>query len=123
MSFGEIIERVVIGTSQGKLATAGYGILFVSVLIATLYNNQKHQPPSKTSSKKLSVWELLLIFVLLALSYVLSIYSINCMVLGNDAGIGCGAWAWVNAVVVLVFALAIVLTAFFTGHWAPLSVN
>lgn len=122
MSFSKTMQRVVIGTSQGKMATIGYMILLICIIVATIYRNEKERV-EKTGKKMMSPWEMLLIFGLLALSYILSIYSINCMVLGSGGGIGCDSWAWVNAAIVVVFAVAVLLTAFFSGNWASLSVN
>jgi hypothetical protein len=99
---------VIASTPQGKAATAGYLILFVTVIGSIMYQNTR-----LSEAEKLTGLEVFLIVLMLLIAYVLAIYSINCMVVGQAAGVGCGVWAWVNAGVVLVFAIAVVVSALF----------
>jgi hypothetical protein len=55
------------------------------------------QRPSTLSSKLISV-------VLLFIPIALSIYSINCYVVG-----GCVVWSWINAISILLWVLLLVL--------------
>jgi predicted branched-subunit amino acid permease len=114
MSFGDKISTAIIGSTQGKVATAGYAVLLTTLIISVVYNNSREDPKTK-----LSAAEIALVFVLLIVAYLLAIYSINCMVIGAAPGVGCGMWAWVNAVIVLVFAVAIMLSTFASKTLTP----
>ena len=109
-SFGEKLQNAIVGSTQGKVATVGYVVLLVTIIISVVYQNQ-----SEDKAHKLKPIEILLVFLLLFIAYVLAIYSINCMVVGSAAGVGCGLWAWANAVIVIIFAVAVVLSTFFGG--------
>lgn len=104
MNFFDIIAS----TTQGKVATVGYVVLFIAVIGSIMYQNSR-----SNEAEKLTTLEVVLIVVMLMVAYVLAIYSINCMVVGQAAGVGCGVWAWVNAAIVLIFAVAVVLSALF----------
>lgn len=51
-------------------------------------------------------WRRLLILILMLIPFGLSIYSINCMMVGN-----CIVWSWVNGVFVAVWVLLFILAA------------
>lgn len=74
---------------------------------------------SRSQLHSAAPWQITLIFVLLVVAYVLAIYSIDCMVIGAGPGVGCGLWAWVNTVIVLVFAAAIMLSMFTSKNLTP----
>lgn len=97
---------VIASTPQGKAATVGYAVLFVSVIGSIFYQNRR-----VSEAERLTGLEIFLVTAMLLIAYILAIYSINCMVVGQAAGVGCGMWAWVNAAVVLIFAIAVVVSA------------
>ena len=98
---------VIVGTPQGKVATIGYAVLFLTIIVSVIIQQRK---PGAT---KVSVPEVFVMFVLLVIAYLLSIFSINCMVVGASTFSSCGLWAWANSVLVIVVAVAVLLSALF----------
>jgi hypothetical protein len=110
MALGDKLYQAIVGSTQGKVATAGYVVLLVCIVISVIYQNQQKDIKPED---KLSPLELTLVFGLLFVAYILAIYSINCMVLGVGAQMGCGVWAWLNAIIVVVFAIAVLFSTFY----------
>lgn len=101
--------KALISSRQAQVASIGYLILFVCVLVAMFTKNRDVTSNEEYSSGG----EMFLTLLLVIIGYILSIFSINCMVEGQVGISGCGIWAWVNSVIVIFFAAAIVLTVLF----------
>ena len=108
MSFGSKLQMAIVGSTQGKVATAGYVVLLFTIILSIMYQNNREN----NKSNKLKPLEIVVVFCLLFIAYILAIYSINCMVIGASAGVGCGLWAWANAIIVVIFVVAMLLSMF-----------
>ena len=109
-----VISRALVGTPQGKVATVGYSILLLTIIIVIVLVNRaakkdaaasgggKEKPPG------ISGWQIALSLSLTILGYALSIWGINCMVLGKPGGIGCGVLAWLYSIIIVIVALVTV---------------
>ncbi|KAG2424889.1 hypothetical protein HXX76_014047 [Chlamydomonas incerta] len=102
--------KAIFGTAPGRVASVGYVLLLILTTIAIVQNNRR--APRKQA---LNGAEIFLVFVLIVLAYVAQVYSINCMVFGKAGGVGCGVWAWINSLVVLIMAVVVLLKVLFTG--------
>ena len=109
MSFGSKLQMAIVGSTQGKVATAGYVVLLFTIILSIMYQNNKED----NKMNRLKPSEILMVFILLFIAYILAIYSINCMVIGASAGVGCGLWAWANAIIVVIFVIAVLMSTFF----------
>ena len=94
--------KALFASPQAKAATVGYLLLLAAVISSVVTQNKKEK-----EGMKLSDVEILILVLLIAIGYVLSIFSINCMVVGK-----CDIWAWINSIVVIVFAVAMFFTIF-----------
>ncbi len=96
-------------TPPAVVALVGYAILvFIVLLPVDMYSyDDKKQGYAKQSY---SLPYRLLIVLLLLFPFVLSVYSVNCMMVGN-----CVAWSWVVAVITVLWAAVIAVTTFSTG--------
>lgn len=106
----ESIVRGLFSSRQAQAATVGYLILFFSVIV-TMFQNKSITAEGETY--ELSTGEIILALILILIGYMLSIFSINCMVEGQSGIPGCSIWAWVNSAIVLVFAAAIIFAMIF----------
>lgn len=102
--------QAIFGTAPGRVASVGYVLLLILTTIAIVQNNRRAPP-----KQALSGVEIFFVFVLIVLAYVAQVYSINCMVFGKSGGVGCGVWAWINSIVVLVMAVVVLLKVLFDG--------
>jgi len=87
-------------SKQAKLAILGYVLLSITFFL----------PLNKTSDNKekmpYNFTERLLSFLLMLLPIVISVYTINCMVLGiNKGGLPCTLLAWANSLSVFLWCL------------------
>jgi len=96
----------LIGTPQGKVASIAYALLLAIVSISVVYNNNKEQQ----KAFKLSGLEVFIMIILILIAFMIQIYSISCMVLGANADIGCGLWAWVNDKYVCIITGVVLIT-------------
>jgi hypothetical protein len=105
-TFVENLYEAVAGSPQAKVAGIGYLILFLTVIATIAYRNitAKEEEPEK----KMNALEITIVVLFLIVAYGLSVYSINCMVMGK-----CLIWAWINSVVVIVFTLLVVIASLF----------
>ena len=89
-------------SNQAKLAMLGYLILSISFFI-----------PIKTPEEKefkYNLSERVLSFVVMLFPIIISVYTINCMVVGvSDGGIPCNLLAWLNSLSVFVWSFIILL--------------
>lgn len=106
----ESLLKGLLSSSQAQVATVGYLILFISVIISMFQNKSL---TSDGETYELSTGEVVLALILILIGYMLSIFSINCMVEGQSGIPGCSIWAWVNSAIVLVFAAAIIFAMIF----------
>jgi len=87
-------------STPAYIAAVAYLILVIVILFAPasyMIQGTETDKPQSFSHKLVSV-------VLLLIPIALSIYSINCFVVG-----GCVVWSWINAVSVLLWVLLLVL--------------
>jgi hypothetical protein len=107
MAFESFIASLF-SSPQAKAATVGYLLLLASVIASIVTANKAE----KNGAAKLSEVEIAIMVLLIVIGYILSIFSINCMVVGN-----CDVWAWVNSIIVFVFAIASFFTIFLKGKF------
>ena len=89
-------------SNQAKLAMIGYLLLSIAFFIPI------KTPEDKEIKYNLS--ERVLSFVVMLLPIFISIYTINCMVVGvSDGGIPCNLLAWLNSLSILVWSFIILL--------------
>lgn len=91
----------VFSSPQAQVATVGYCVLLVAVVSGIIMQAQK-------DGDKVSIAQPILSILLVIVAYILGIYTINCMVTGK-----CMVWAWVNSLIVVLFAALIVLAILF----------
>lgn len=96
----------VFSSPQAQVATVGYGVLLVAVAAGIVMQARK-------DGDKVSIVQPILSILLVIIAYLLGIYSINCMVTGK-----CMIWAWVNSLIVILFA-ALILLAIMFGTSVP----
>lgn len=87
-------------TNPAYTAAVAYLVLIIIILLSpssTLMQDTESNKSQTFSSKILSV-------ILLLVPIALSIYSINCFVVG-----GCVVWSWIHAISVLLWVLLLVL--------------
>ena len=89
-------------SDQAKLAMVGYALLSIDLFI-----------PIKTPEEvqmEYNLSERVLSFVVMLLPIIVSVYTINCMVVGvSDGGIPCNILAWLNSLSIFVWAFIILL--------------
>ena len=89
-------------SNQAKLAMLGYLLLSISFFIPVRTPEEKEM--------KYNVSERVLSFVVMLLPIVISVYTINCMVVGvSDGGVPCNLLAWLNSLSVFVWSFIILL--------------
>lgn len=97
-----------------KLSNPAYavavGYLIVLVVILLPFNISKVVDPELAAelSPKYNLAERLFIILLMLVPFGLSVYSINCFVVGN-----CVTWSWINTVIILLWVVLFVLGAVF----------
>ena len=86
---------------QGKLAIIGYVLLIVALLVPVQKKGSKQ--PYNLNGRVMSIFGMLL-------PMVISVYTINCMVVGvSKGGLPCTVLAWLNSLSVLVWSGLILL--------------
>jgi hypothetical protein len=99
-------------TSPAIVALVGYAILVFIVLLPVdmyVYDDKTNQ----YSKQQYSFWFRLILAVLLLFPFLLSVYSINCMMVGD-----CRLWSWVVALLTLLWAIVIVITTLSSGSFS-----
>jgi len=97
-----------------KLSNPAYavavGYLMVLIVILLPFNVSQVMDPEVASamSTKYNLGERLFLVVLMLIPFGLSIYSINCYVVGK-----CVTWSWINAVIILLWVILFVAGAVF----------
>jgi hypothetical protein len=95
-----------------KLATPAYavavGYLIVLIVILLPFNISNVIDPvvAVRMSPEYNLAERLFIILLMLVPFILSVYSVNCLVVGK-----CVVWSWVHAVIVLLWVIMFVAGA------------
>ena len=90
----------------------GYAILvFIVLLPLDMYTYD--EKTGKYSKQRYSLGYRAIIALLLLFPFLLSVYSVNCMMVGN-----CQLWSWVVALMTLLWAIVITVTTFSSGSFA-----
>jgi hypothetical protein len=99
-------------TSPAVVTLVGYAILvFIVLLPVDMYT---YEDKTDTYVKqKYSFGYRLLVALLLLFPFLLSVYSVNCMMVGN-----CTLWSWVVALLTMLWAVVIVVTTFSSGSFS-----
>ena len=94
-------------TQPAIVAIVAYSVLCILVLLPIDLEvwDEKTQ---KYVKQKYNFWTRLLLLFLLLFPYILSIYSLNCMMVG-----GCDVWSWVVGIVTIVWSFVVVAYAFY----------
>ena len=85
---------------QTRLVALAYIILLVSIFIPFEMNENVDVKGSYGLKKRI------IVFLLMLFPISVSIYTINCLVVGD-----CDLWAWYNAILVIVWCCGVFLTA------------
>ncbi len=94
------------------VALVGYAILvFIVLLPVDMYTFD--DKANKYVKQHYSFPYRLLVALLLLFPFLLSVYSVNCMMVGN-----CVAWSWIVAVITILWAAIITVTTFSTGSFS-----
>jgi hypothetical protein len=99
-------------TSPAVVTLVGYAILVFIVLLPVdmyTYDDKTNAYVKQTYSFTYR----LLIALLLLFPFLLSVYSVNCMMVGN-----CTLWSWVVALLTLLWAVVITVTTFSSGSFS-----
>lgn len=99
-------------TPQTIVAMVAYAILLVVILLPVdlfVYKEDKDQ----YVKQKWSMGSRLLLLVLLLLPFALSVFTVSCVSSGYTPA--CGAWGWIIAVVTLLWAIVVAVTALSSG--------
>lgn len=98
-------------TPPAVVTLVGYAILvFIVLLPLDMFTYD-----SKTNSyvkQKYSFPYRLLIALLLLFPFLLSVYSVNCMIVGN-----CHLWGWILGILTLLWAIVITVMTFSSGSF------
>ena len=94
-------------TTQAQVAILGYIILSVAVLL-----------PVNVEKEQYNLTERILSLVMMLLPMIVTVYTINCLVVGsNKGGLPCELLAWLNSGSILIWSiLVLVLTLLLYGH-------
>jgi len=87
-------------SQQALLAVAGYILVIVAVMLPA---QPTYYDDPETSY---NVSDRLLVILAMLIPMALSVYTINCLVVGSD-GLWCDKWSWINAAIVFVWSVLI----------------
>ncbi len=99
-------------TAPALVTLVGYAILVIIVLLP-LDMYTYNEATGKYVKQRYSFSYRLLIALLLLFPFLLSVYSVNCMMVGN-----CSVWSWVVALLTLLWAVVITVSTFSSGSFA-----
>lgn len=95
-------------TNPAIVTLVGYAILVILVLLPVdMYTYD--DVSNKYVKQRYDFLQRFLIVLLLSFPFILSIYSVNCMMVGS-----CVWWSWIVAVVTLVWSVLVIATTFAT---------
>lgn len=95
-------------TNPAIVTLVGYALLVLLVLLPVdmyTYDEDTHA----YVKQKYDFMQRLLLVLLLSFPFILSIYSVNCMMVGS-----CKWWSWIVAIVTIVWAMLVLATTFAT---------
>lgn len=93
------------------ITLVGYVVLLLIVMLPIdMFVFDKKQ--NKYVKQNYNFWYRLLFALLLMFPFLLSIYSVNCMMLGN-----CHLWSWIVAIVTLLWSVLLTVAIFTTGSF------
>jgi hypothetical protein len=99
-------------TGPALVALVGYAILvFIVLLPVDMYTFDENT--DKYVKQRYSFPYRLLVALLLLFPFLLSVYSVNCMMVGN-----CVAWSWIVSIITILWAAIIAVTTFSTGSFS-----
>lgn len=99
-------------TAPGLVTLIGYAILvFIVLLPLDMYTYD--EKTGKYVKQRYSFGYRFLIALLLLFPFILSVYSVNCMMVGN-----CTTWSWIVALITLLWSIIITVTTFSSGSFA-----
>ena len=99
-------------TSPAVVTLIGYAILvFIVMLPVDMYTYDDRT--QKYVQQKYSFGYRLLVVLLLLFPFLLSVYSVNCMMVGS-----CTLWSWVVALLTLLWAVVITVTTISSGSFS-----
>lgn len=105
-------ERGIKLTAPAIVALVGYALLVLIVLLPVdMYTYDEKS--NSYIKQKYSFSYRLLIALLLLFPFLLSVYSVNCMMVGD-----CKLWSWVVALLTLLWAVVIVVATFSYGSFS-----
>ena len=88
--------------TQTKFVAVAYVILLVSIFVPFDMNENIEVGANSSYGLKKRV----VVFLLMLFPITVSIYTINCLVVGN-----CEIWAWYNAILVMIWCCGVFMTA------------
>ena len=89
----------------------GYAVLvFIVLMPIDMFTYDKKE--NKYVKQPYSFWHRLLLALLLLFPFLLSVYSVNCMMIGN-----CQLWSWIVAFVTLLWAMLLTISTFTSGSF------
>jgi hypothetical protein len=91
-------------TTQGNVALVSYLLVLVAMFFPMNGAAEGEQAP------KYNFGERFFAALMMLIPMALSVYTINCLVAGQ-----CSVWSWINAVIILVWALLIFISAVFAS--------
>ena len=112
---GSIVKSAISfnwASPQTIVAMVAYAILLVVILLPVdlfVYKDEK----SQYVKQKWSLGSRLLLLLLLLLPFALSVFTVSCVSTGYTPA--CGAWGWIIAVVTLLWAIVVAVTALGSG--------
>ena len=87
----------------------GYAALvFIVLLPIDMFTYDKRE--NKYVKQPYSFWHRLLLALILLFPFILSVYSVNCMMIGN-----CQLWSWIVALLTLLWAIVDIISFFTTS--------
>lgn len=99
-------------TAPALVTLIGYAILvFIVLLPLDMYTYD--DKTGKYVKQRYSFGYRLLVALLLLFPFILSVYSVNCMMVGN-----CHILSWIIALITLLWAIVITVTTFSSGAFA-----
>jgi len=99
-------------TTPAVVTLIGYALLIFIVLLPIdmyMYNNNE----SVLVKQEYNFGHRFVLSILLLFPFILSIYSVNCMMVGK-----CKLWSWIVAMFTLLWAVLITVTSFSSGSFS-----
>lgn len=91
-------------TTPAVVTMVGYALMVFLVLIPIdmyMYDSSK----DTVVKQEYNFWQRLVIALLLSFPFILSVYSVNCMMVG-----ACKLWSWIVAIFTIIWAIFMTIT-------------